>query len=160
MNVRYKTSYDIAQICLNGHVVNHSTQRRPEANRKHCSRCGAETITDCPRCNDSITGMSYGRGPAYYERPAYCSSCGGAYPWTEARLKALEEFAEEQIAEEDRNRFADIIENLVSETPRTPLAVERMKKLLEKVGPAASEMVRKLTTDLLSEAMKKAIWGP
>jgi hypothetical protein len=86
-------------------------------------------IIKCPFCNADIPGFYWGSSVPYYERLAYCSSCGEAYPWTEAAVKAAKEFAKELFAEEDRNQFADVIENLVRETPRTPLAVERVKKV-------------------------------
>jgi hypothetical protein len=35
-------SYDIAQVCPNGHVANDSTQRDPEFNMEFCDKCGED----------------------------------------------------------------------------------------------------------------------
>jgi hypothetical protein len=39
--------YDIAQICLNGHVITGETVARPESIQPFCRLCGLRTITAC-----------------------------------------------------------------------------------------------------------------
>lgn len=46
--------YDVAQICENGHIVNGASLYYKERNEKHCSKCGAHTITACPACSSSM----------------------------------------------------------------------------------------------------------
>ena len=48
--------YDVAQICLNGHVINESVKEYPKFNKKYCDKCGASTITNCPNCHAEIQG--------------------------------------------------------------------------------------------------------
>jgi len=42
--------YDVAQICLNGHVINTLAGSHPESNKKFCSNCGSMTIMRCLEC--------------------------------------------------------------------------------------------------------------
>jgi hypothetical protein len=46
--------YDVAQICLNGHVINDSVKKYPQHNKKFCDKCGVATINNCPNCNTEI----------------------------------------------------------------------------------------------------------
>src|SRR6266568_5517959 len=79
--------YDVAQICLNGHVINDRARTSPEFNSQHCKHCGTETITACTNCKALIRGEFHspvivivsGRQIA---APTYCHQCGAAYPWT------------------------------------------------------------------------------
>ena len=55
--------YDIAQICINGHVINSMSKSHPEHNKKFCDKCGAPTITNCPKCNTPIRGHYHAPPP-------------------------------------------------------------------------------------------------
>jgi hypothetical protein len=79
------TKYDIAQICLNGHVINDSTYQFPEGNKKFCQRCGKPTIVSCQDCGCPIRGnyIAVVDPASHYTAPAYCEDCGEPYPWTE-----------------------------------------------------------------------------
>jgi hypothetical protein len=79
--------YDVAQICLNGHVINDAARTSHEFNERRCRKCGAETITACIECRTPIRGtyhtpgiVVFGGGPV--AAPTYCHQCGKAYPWT------------------------------------------------------------------------------
>ena len=37
-------SHDVAQICLNGHVINDASRKYSESNKDYCPRCGEPTI--------------------------------------------------------------------------------------------------------------------
>jgi len=52
----YHDWYDVAQVCLNGHLVNAKTKDSPQHNKDFCTKCGNETITKCPECNQDIPG--------------------------------------------------------------------------------------------------------
>src|SRR5213080_2664584 len=52
--------YDVAQVCLNGHVTNGFSRSSPEFNETFCSNCGERTITVCPACNHAIRGQIAG----------------------------------------------------------------------------------------------------
>ena len=46
--------YDVAQICLNGHVINAYAKSEPNRNQKFCDECGASTMMQCEQCNTDI----------------------------------------------------------------------------------------------------------
>ena len=86
-----KDGYDVAQICLHGHVVNDSMKLCPEDSKKHCDRCGAPTISKCPSCSVDIQGRLHVSGFIGSARPldppAFCPKCGEPYPWTGKRVE-------------------------------------------------------------------------
>jgi len=156
--------YDTAQVCVNGHVITQFAQTRPEHLRKFCDKCGAETIVDCPKCSKPIQGYHHaGRYHALVKKepPAFCHECGSQFPWTERRLAAAQRFAEEVdiFSPEDRQQLEQSLDDLVKQTPDTPIAVNRVKKLLLKGGKVVSDGLRDILVDVLSEAIKKSLWG-
>lgn len=154
---------------------------RPEHNSKFCSRCGAPVITKCQNCNAPINGF-YHEGsadefdidgmieeivnpppniaPDYTTVRSFCPDCGKSYPWTEAKLKAAQELADElvKLSPEERDLLKKSLDDIVRDTPQTTVAVNRFKKLVAKAGPVAADGFRKILVDVLSEAVKKAIW--
>jgi hypothetical protein len=60
-----RAHFHIAQVCLNGHMINSSTDEYPESNADHCDRCGEETISKCTECSTDIRG--------YYDVPGVVS---------------------------------------------------------------------------------------
>ncbi len=154
---------DTAQICLNGHVINTSFHESPEFNKKFCSECGLATITACPDCEFRIAG--YLNMPGHvsllaYRRPAYCENCGKPYPWTDAHLRAARQLAYEstELGTDDKDLLADSLDDLVRDTPRTPVAIQRVKRVLGKVAPGVAEGFRSILVDVVSEAVRKSIW--
>ena len=156
--------YDVAQICLNGHVVNNSSISHPAHNADYCPDCGKKTITECPKCTAKIRGdyrvsglSSFGESPA----PAFCYKCGARYPWTESSLSAAREYMRE-VGRLDANELGiweRSLNDLVSETPRTQVAALRFKTLTAKAGPVAMEGVKRILIEVMAETAKKAIWG-
>ena len=155
-----REGYDVAQICQNGHVANDSTINFPALNQKFCAKCGAATITSCPQCNFQIRGTYWGGGISRYEIPAFCTNCGQAFPWTEAKLHAAHELAEELdgISEQERVILQKSIDELVKDTPSTPVAITRFKKIMAKAGQGTASMFREILVDVLSETAKKALF--
>lgn len=83
---------DVMQVCRNGHKITSCAVAYPEYNRAHCPDCGAETITACQTCHVDIPGHHHIDGVLHYHDeppPAYCHSCGDAYPWTAAGVAAI-----------------------------------------------------------------------
>ena len=152
--------YDVAQICQNGHVANSSSKNLPEFNQKFCERCGSATITNCPDCNSPIRGSYWGSMSGGYDVPSFCINCGQPFPWTKSKLQAAHELAEEidNISDEDRIVLQKSIDELVKDTPSTPVAVTRFKKIMVKVGQTTAGMFREILVDVLSEAAKKALF--
>lgn len=156
--------YDVAQICLNGHVINSSTRDFPEDNKKFCDKCGASTITNCPNCNTEIQGYQNIDGVISiqkYEPPAFCPNCGKPYPWTETKIQAVHDLAKEleNISEDEKKILSKSIDEIVKDTPRTALGATRTKRILSKVGnPTAVDAFKKILVDIISETAKKIIW--
>ena len=161
---RYGDWYDVAQICLNGHVVNSMSKEYSNSNRDFCETCGKKTITHCEKCNNEIKGYhhmenvhaSYGSTP-----PSYCPDCGEAYPWTISKINALKELTNEldEISEDEKNKFKESIDDIVIETPKTNLASSRFKLILNKISPEHRTMIKDMGLNLLCESAKKLIWG-
>src|SRR5947199_9996158 len=87
--------YDVAQVCLNGHVPNGFSRSSPEFNETFCSNCGERTITVCPASNHAIRGQIAGSMIVGFPAPTFCHNCGEACPWTARSVTAARELAEE-----------------------------------------------------------------
>ena len=157
--------YDTAQICLNGHVITDSSKTTPGLKRQFCDKCGAATITECPKCKANIRGhyhvpgiISVGKG---FKAPKFCSDCGAAYPWTESSLKAVHALANEieQISDDEKNILTHSLDDLVKETPQTEVAAIRVKKIMRKAGTEAAYALREILIDIISETARRAIFG-
>lgn len=72
------SKYDVAQICINGHVVTSALERNPELGKKFCQKCGEPTISKCPNCGQSIQGLYFGGGMSFspYVPPAFATTAG------------------------------------------------------------------------------------
>lgn len=156
--------YDIAQICNNGHVITELWDSHPEQGEKFCDKCGAPTIIACPYCGAKIRGYYHFRGIidlSAYKRPSFCHDCGHPYPWTETKLGAAHELAEEleNLSASERENLHQSIDDMVTDSPRTELAVTRFKRLLVKVGEPAARALRELVVDIASSTAVKLIKG-
>ena len=156
--------YDTAQICTNGHVINTQCVYRPEHNKRFCDKCGASTITNCPKCNAIIRGYYHTAHVGTYDHttlplPGFCPDCSESYPWTEATLKAAKELSDEvdNLSPEERTLLKRSLEDIIRETPQTTVAATRFKRLVTKAGRSAVEAFRELLVDVLSETAKKII---
>ena len=156
--------YDLAQICENGHVANSCARDYPTSNQDHCDKCGSQTITMCPACETEIRGTHH--IPAVigfddYAAPAFCHKCGEPFPWTAASLRAAEEMADEMdaLSDAEKESLKKTLPDLVRETPRARLAETRFKKLMRKAGKEGVEGMRGLLTDIVSETVRKTLFG-
>jgi len=154
--------YDVAQICLNGHLITSMAKSNPEFTQKYYDKCGAETISSCPYCEEFIRGNYIVWRVAYiggYKIPKYCHNCGKPYPWTESKIKAAKELVNEikELSSEEKNILKQSIDDLIKEVPREELAALRFKKLIVKGGKEVVQAMRDLLVDLLSEIAKKTI---
>lgn len=156
--------YDTAQICINGHVINTTAESSPQSNQKYCTECGAQTITVCPHCNTSIRGHYHVEGVIFlfeYKKPAYCYNCGQAFPWTESSLQAATELADEleSLSQKEKEQLKNSFSDLVRNTPKTVVAETRFKKIMKKAGGDACEGMKAILIDVVSETVKKSIFG-
>lgn len=157
---RRENWYDTAQICTNGHVINEQLISSPHIKKKFCDRCGAPTITKCQYCRVTIKGAYHTRSStSSFTRPSFCPDCGKPYPWTEAKLKAAKELADllEDLSPEERAILKKSLDDIISDTPQTAVAANKIKILIAKVGKIAAEQLRQLIVDIASETAKKII---
>lgn len=154
-------TYDIALICKNGHLINSYYRKYPEDNASFCNSCGAPTIHQCTNCNAEIKGHSTGEYSylSTYSVPAFCSSCGFPYPWTKAAIEnaalILEE--EENFSEQFRTSISECLPDIICETPKSQIAIVRMKKALSSAGKFTSDALRQFVIDFGSELAKKSL---
>ena len=153
--------YDTAQICQNGHVINSMASKYPESNQAYCDKCGASTIISCPKCQTPIRGDYHDILISHYSAPAYCHQCGQAFPWTRGALEAAHELADtlEELSDQEREELKKSIEDLLRETPRTRVAETKFKKLMLKAGKEAYDGMKSILTDIVSETVKKTLFG-
>lgn len=158
------TYYDLAQVCRNGHVINSMARDYPNSNQDHCDGCGAATIVSCPSCNEGIRGHHHVPGIirlSQYTAPAYCHKCGNPFPWTAAGLTAAEELADELegLTEEERESLKKSLNDLICETPSTRVAEVRFKRIMKKAGRDGYDSMRSILTGIISEAVRKTVFG-
>ena len=164
-NFRQEESwYDTAQICLNGHVINSTFKAHPNFNKDYCDRCGESTITECKTCNAPIQGYYHVPriiSSSSISTPAYCHKCGKPYPWTQIKLQAAKDLTNEQdkLTQDDKKQLEQSLDNLVKDSPQTPVAATRFKKLMEKVGTNTADAFKQIIIDIVSESARKMIWG-
>jgi hypothetical protein len=116
----------------------------------------------------STTVTKYKDVPSYevfedYQRPNFCGECGQPYPWTTASVEAAQELVaeDENLSEVDKASLDKDLPALVSDTPQTPAATERVRKVLEKAGNATADGLSKILVGVITEAAKKALFpGP
>jgi hypothetical protein len=155
-------SYDLAQICLNGHTINSSARRFSQFNQKFCKECGAATITACRHCKADIRGHYIGGAiVTTFPVPGFCHECGKSYPWVETKIEAARELAKEleELTAEDKEILTKSINDIVIDSPRTTLGATRFKKIMAKVGKEGASALRTILIDIVSEAAKKQIWS-
>jgi len=81
------------------------------------------------------------------------------YPWTEAKLSAAQELADElDLTEQEKEMLKQSLPELVKDTPRTQVAANRFKRLATKGGELALGMFRDILVDVMSETAKKLIF--
>lgn len=154
--------YDVALICKNGHIINSSFRRSPEYNSDFCSRCGARTIHKCPNCGRDIKGDIIDDDFIYcsrYNVPSFCEYCGNPFPWTKSAIDnaAMLIREEESLSDDLKSSLVESLPDVISETPRTSLAIIRTKKCLASAGKFTAEGIRQFVIDFGCELAKKSL---
>jgi hypothetical protein len=100
-------------------------------------------------------------GLSDYVLPRYCHNCGEAYPWTKLKLEAANELIKELDVLDDIEKceLGKSVEDMVKNGPNAQVASKRYLRLMSKVGKEASSMMRDILVDILSEAIKKSVFG-
>jgi hypothetical protein len=160
----YNDERDIAQLCIAGHWANSRVRDMPEFNKAFCDECGSKTIAACPKCKGPIPGgvpgiTSFSDKPD--PAPKFCVHCGSPYPWTQLALQTALDISDEVtgLSFQQREELKSSIRDLVQESPKTQLAVIRFKKLIGSAGSAIGDALKKTLTDIVSEVIKRQIWG-
>lgn len=156
-------TFRTALICKNGHMLTSSIEDEPFAVHKFCSICGATTISACSECNAAIVGSRY------YERnditemsskvPAYCCDCGKPYPWTRTALETATALIQEDdgINDVQCKELVASLPDIITETPKTNVAVVRLKKALLTMGKFTAEGLRQFAIDFGCELAKSQL---
>jgi hypothetical protein len=150
----FHNGYDVAQVCLNGHVVNFLAGSLPEHNEKFCSTCGEKTIVECPLCKTKIRGHYHMVGATSFlpeVSPAFCHNCGKPYPWMEDRLQTAKEllFHDDKLSLDDREKLWGLLRYVMSD-PKSDLAPAKKKLIEINLGKAAAT-TREFVVDLLAK---------
>jgi hypothetical protein len=95
-----------------------------------------------------------------YPPEPFRHQCGAGYPWTESRLSAAREFVREldRLNDNEKGVLSRSLDDLVRETPNTPVAVLRFKQLASKAGGTISETLRSILVEVIVESAKRQIW--
>ncbi len=156
--------YDIAQVCLSGHLINDRAKSSPQHNQAFCGKCGKATIMARPKCNVQLR--------RYYHVPrvvslgssdftqSFCPACGAPYPWTTEKLEGARAYADEAegLSPDEREILKKSFDDLIVDSPKTQLAAVRFRKPLLKVGQQVGGALRELLIGIVSGAAKKALW--
>ena len=72
-------------------------------------------------------------------------------PWTDAALAAAREYTHEleQLTQDEKAVLKGTFDDLVDDTDLTPLAVRRFRRLVDKVGPRAGGVLKKIADTLI-----------
>ena len=94
-----------------------------------------------------------------YRAPKYCEECGVPFPWTEAALSAAKDYTDDldQLNAEEKITLKATFDDLTSDTARTPVAANRFKKFMKKLGPAAADALTKIMVNVATEAAKNLL---
>jgi hypothetical protein len=159
---RQPRRYDGQQVCLNGHLVTNYANTNPEDRKKFCPYCGQPTVLACESCNAPLQGaeidpavvvIGFGTTPS-----AYCHERGKPHSWTQRKIDtAIEMASEVETDPRELEKLRESIGDLATETPRTPLAVARFKKLVVKAGSAMGPAISQILTDIASETIQKQL---
>lgn len=162
--------WDVALICSNGHLINDRSRADPSRNATCCSICGAHGITTCPGCREPIPGYFYQSsdplrpsplpsGRALERIPQYCHSCGRPLPWTERTMSAARALIRELAALDpfERDQLRRCIDDIIRETPRTPVAIVRINTVLARVGGEHADALREILVSVASDSVKQRL---
>jgi len=161
--------WDVALACRNGHLVNDRSRGEPVRNATWCSLCGAETISACPGCREPIPGFYYPRRDGFADLapaerhppqvPQYCHACGRPFPWTERAMSAARSLIRELAGLDayERDQLRRSIDDIIRETPRTPVAVLRIQAALARIGGDTARALRDLLISVASDSVKQQL---
>jgi len=109
-------------------------------------------LDKCPSCQSLSKKWNEGAvhlGVPKYQRAAYCKNCGQLYPWTVEAIASSAMLIEEDddLNPELRERAIESLPDIIAETPRTGLAISRVKKVLASAGRFTADSLRQFAID-------------
>ena len=154
--------YHVAQICINGHLITSSLDESQDLGAAYCDLCGKRTMSKCQVCGDDIRGdyePEYSYNIAFYNIPAYCHACGNPFPWTQAAIDAAKELIREEaeISATEQENLVQVLPDIITDTPKTALAVVRLKKFFGKASPVVAQGIKDLLVRSAVEAAKQGL---
>ena len=156
-------NYDTQQVCENGHQITGCYHLGEKSRQNFCQKCGAPTAVTCPTCEQEIQGdpiregfdgrwNSVGRSSV----PSYCRSCGKPYPWTKNKIvtaiQMFEEFGD--LDDKEKETIGQDINNIAKDTPQTELSAMRIKRIWEKYGTIAYNVLMEFASKTAAEILK------
>jgi hypothetical protein len=167
-----KGFYDVAQICLNGHVINMLAKNDPIHNKDFCPKCGSQTIKNCLNCQNEISGHYYTtlqnwvtgkpsiKPIGRFVLPLFCPKCGVLFPWTEKKIEVSKNiiFELSNLTQEEKDLFAKSVDDIIKDTPETVYSSRIIKRILPKLDKEMLRDMRKILGDLASETAKKILF--
>lgn len=154
--------YDIAQICLSGHVITSTAGSAPQFKQDRCKTCGDSTITNCVNCGKLIKGYYHVSGVDFrmhYNRPRFCENCGQAYPWITSQLEGINELIEliETLPHDQKDDLKECIQDLIKENSRVPVATVKLKRYLLKADEDISVGLKDMLNQILSDKIYNSL---
>lgn len=157
-------SYYTGLACMNGHAVTGTLEDMPACAARFCSRCGERTISACATCGTHIHGdyvppKGYLHIVREYEPPAFCHNCGSPYSWTQRGLTAARGLIDESVLEDsDKETLLGSLDALTRDTPETPGAVLRYKRISTKMGEEAVGALKSILIALVTDAARRQLF--
>lgn len=152
-----------ARFCWNGHKIRDAVEMFPGISEDYCTMCGKQTITSCPKCSYPIQGAYVSGASVFHLKitPGFCGNCGKAYPWTESAIEAVRELANliQDIEEQEVNTIIENLPDLLTDTPKSQVAIIRTKQFLNRAGKEVGEGIKQVLIGIVTEAAKKGMWG-
>lgn len=98
----------------------------------------------------------------HYDRPYFCHNCGSAYPWTRSAVEVAKALAAslDRISEKEHAELDRSLEELIRDTPGTKVAELTFKRVMKKVGTEGYEAMKSILVDIVSETVRKSLFGP
>jgi hypothetical protein len=115
-----------AQICTRGHVQ--QCDGTPSL-AKHCPKCGATCITECPDCREPIRGVERCSPTTSYAPPNYCPGCASPYPWMQQTLRTARELLEheDKLSSDERSSLLGDLQYVLSD-PKAELVAAKKRQ--------------------------------
>lgn len=158
-----REGYDVAQVCMTGHLITSMARSCPQIQEAFCQRCGEPTLMACPECEQPIRGEYHHPDvfdPPDISVPRFCPFCGKPFPWTSRSIAAAAELAQlnGELTPDEARAFEQHLGDVVKDSPKSMASAGRLKKLMEKLASGTATSIRELIVNLVSESAKRILW--